>query len=120
MWPVGRRCAKITHCPLTERDDATGQLGRCVDWALPPEHPDVLAAGTTFTATAIGVTQMIDIVEFQSPLGPLGTVADRLVFDHDLPHLLRQRNIWLPGQARVTIPHARKPVVMGHYRVRVL
>ena len=48
-----------------------------------------------FAALADGETQMIDLVEFQSPLGPLGFVADRLALDHYLPHLLRQRNAWL-------------------------
>jgi len=38
---------------------------------------------------------MIDVVEFRSPLGPLGTIADRLVLGHYMPHLLRQRNTWL-------------------------
>jgi ligand-binding SRPBCC domain-containing protein len=49
----------------------------------------------TFTAMAAGATQMTDVVEFRSPLGPLGSIADRLVLDHYLPHLLRQRNAWL-------------------------
>jgi ligand-binding SRPBCC domain-containing protein len=49
----------------------------------------------TFTALPDGQTQMTDVVEFQSPLGPLGHIADRLVLDHYMPHLLRQRNTWL-------------------------
>jgi ligand-binding SRPBCC domain-containing protein len=49
----------------------------------------------TFTALANGATQMTDVVEFRSPLGPLGSMADRLVLDHYMPHLLRQRNAWL-------------------------
>jgi ligand-binding SRPBCC domain-containing protein len=48
-----------------------------------------------FTALANGETQMMDIVRFRSPLGPLGYVADRLVLDHYLPRLLGQRNAWL-------------------------
>jgi ligand-binding SRPBCC domain-containing protein len=48
-----------------------------------------------FATLANGETQMIDLVDFQSPLGPLGFVADRLVLDHYMPHLLRQRNAWL-------------------------
>jgi hypothetical protein len=35
---------------------------------------------------------MIDVVQFQSPLGPL---ADRLLLYRYMPHLLRQRNTWL-------------------------
>jgi ligand-binding SRPBCC domain-containing protein len=49
----------------------------------------------TFTAMANGATRMTDVVEFGSPLGPLGMMADRLVLGHYLPHLLRQRNSWL-------------------------
>ena len=49
----------------------------------------------TFTALANGQTQMIDAVEFQSPFGLPGYVADRLVLRYYLPHLLRQRNTWL-------------------------
>ncbi len=49
----------------------------------------------TFTTLANGQTQMTDLVQFQSPLGPLGYIADRLVLGHYMPHLLRQRNKWL-------------------------
>jgi hypothetical protein len=35
----------------------------------------------TFTAMPDGRTQMTDVVEFQSPLGPAGWIADRLVLD---------------------------------------
>jgi ligand-binding SRPBCC domain-containing protein len=49
----------------------------------------------TFTAMPDGRTQMIDIVEFQSPLGPAGLIADRLVLNHYMPRLLRHRNSWL-------------------------
>jgi ligand-binding SRPBCC domain-containing protein len=49
----------------------------------------------TFTAMANGATRMTDVVEFGSPLGPLGMMADRLVLGHYLPYLLRQRNSWL-------------------------
>jgi ligand-binding SRPBCC domain-containing protein len=48
-----------------------------------------------FTTLADGETQMTDTVHYRSPLGPLGSVADRLVLDHYLPHLLRERNVWL-------------------------
>jgi ligand-binding SRPBCC domain-containing protein len=49
----------------------------------------------TFAATAEGETVMTDVVEFQSPLDPLGSLADRLVLDRYMPYLLRQRNTWL-------------------------
>jgi ligand-binding SRPBCC domain-containing protein len=49
----------------------------------------------TFTATASGETVMGDVVQFKSPLGPLGSLADRLILDRYMPHLLRQRNAWL-------------------------
>jgi hypothetical protein len=38
---------------------------------------------------------MVDVVEFRSPLGLAGAVADRLVLGHYMPRLLRQRNAWL-------------------------
>jgi hypothetical protein len=38
---------------------------------------------------------MTDVVEFQSPLGPLGSLADRLILDRYMPYLLRERNTWL-------------------------
>jgi hypothetical protein len=46
----------------------------------------------TFKTAANGETVMTEVVEFQSPLGFL---ADRLVLDRYMPHLLRQRNAWL-------------------------
>jgi ligand-binding SRPBCC domain-containing protein len=49
----------------------------------------------TFVAMADGRTQMIDIVEFRAPLGPLGSLAGHLVLDNYMLHLLRQRNTWL-------------------------
>jgi ligand-binding SRPBCC domain-containing protein len=49
----------------------------------------------TFTALANGQTQMIDVVQFQSPFGLLGNMADRLVLSDYMQHLLRQRNTWL-------------------------
>jgi ligand-binding SRPBCC domain-containing protein len=48
-----------------------------------------------FTALADGQTQMTDVVEFESPFGLLGSIADRLVLDYYMPHLLEQRNQWL-------------------------
>jgi hypothetical protein len=38
---------------------------------------------------------MIDIVEFRAALGPLGSLADHLILDNYMLHLLRQRNTWL-------------------------
>jgi ligand-binding SRPBCC domain-containing protein len=49
----------------------------------------------TFKTAAHGETVMTDVVLFQSPLGPLGSLADRLVLDRYMPHLLRQRDAWL-------------------------
>lgn len=49
----------------------------------------------TFTAAANGATVMADVVRFESPLGPLGSLADRLVLDRYMPRLLRQRNAFL-------------------------
>jgi ligand-binding SRPBCC domain-containing protein len=48
----------------------------------------------TFMAAA-GGTRMTDAVEFQSPLGPAGMLADYLVLDRYLRELLIKRNAWL-------------------------
>jgi ligand-binding SRPBCC domain-containing protein len=48
-----------------------------------------------FIEQGAGDTLMIDNVEFCSPLGPLGAVADRVVLDRYMRHLLSQRNEWL-------------------------
>lgn len=49
----------------------------------------------TFAASSSGTTSMIDAVEFRSPLGPIGALADGLVLRRYLLDLLRQRNDWL-------------------------
>jgi ligand-binding SRPBCC domain-containing protein len=48
-----------------------------------------------FTVLPDGAVQMTDVAEFRSLFGLLGAVADRLVLDHYMPYLLRQRNAWL-------------------------
>jgi hypothetical protein len=65
-------------------------------WLEP--YPDILLDGLADAAAgpeARYETQMTDVVEFQSPLGPAGWIADRLVLDHYMPRLLRHRNTWL-------------------------
>jgi ligand-binding SRPBCC domain-containing protein len=42
-----------------------------------------------------GTTTMTDIVEFNSPLGPLGKLIDTLVLTRYMTRLLAQRNRWL-------------------------
>jgi ligand-binding SRPBCC domain-containing protein len=37
-------------------------------------------------------TEMLDGITFQSPLGPLGWAAERVLPGWYLPHLIRQRN----------------------------
>jgi ligand-binding SRPBCC domain-containing protein len=44
---------------------------------------------------ADGTTTMTDIVEFNSPLGPLGRLVDALILTRYLTRLLTQRNRWL-------------------------
>ncbi len=38
---------------------------------------------------------MIDTVQFRSPLGPIGALADGLILRRYMLDLLRQRNDWL-------------------------
>jgi ligand-binding SRPBCC domain-containing protein len=49
----------------------------------------------TFTMLEPARTLMVDDIEFCSPLGPLGQIADRLVLRSYMPRLIRQRNAWL-------------------------
>jgi hypothetical protein len=52
----------------------------------------------TFTAMPGGRTQMIDVVEFQSPLGSAGSMADGLVPRH-----------YMPGCCTSAIPGSKRP-----------
>lgn len=40
-------------------------------------------------------TRMIDVVEFESPVGPVGRLVNRLVLTGYMTRLLEQRNAWL-------------------------
>jgi ligand-binding SRPBCC domain-containing protein len=42
-----------------------------------------------------GMTVMTDIVEFESPLGPVGMLANRVMLTRYMTRLLEQRNHWL-------------------------
>ncbi|MCW2932699.1 MAG: cyclase [Actinomycetia bacterium] len=72
------------------------------EYAYPSRFVDEQQAGPfrqwwhehTFAA-ADGRTCMVDVVEFRSPLGLAGAMADRLVLGRYMPRLLRQRNAWL-------------------------
>ena len=48
-----------------------------------------------FEPIASGGTQMIDVVEFRSPGGPVGRLVDRAVLSRYMAKLIRQRNAWL-------------------------
>lgn len=45
-----------------------------------------------------GGTVMSDVVEFSSPLGPLGRAVDRVVLTSYMTRLLERRNQWLVDQ----------------------
>jgi ligand-binding SRPBCC domain-containing protein len=49
----------------------------------------------TFTVMSPNQTLMADRVEFRSPFGPIGLLADVSVLDRYMTGLLRQRNDWL-------------------------
>jgi ligand-binding SRPBCC domain-containing protein len=49
----------------------------------------------TFGPLPDGMTLMVDVVEFRSPLGWLAALVDRVVLARYMTHLLRQRNVWL-------------------------
>jgi ligand-binding SRPBCC domain-containing protein len=48
-----------------------------------------------FAPAVEGGTTMTDVVEFRSPLGPLGAMVDRLVLAAYIRRLIEQRNDWL-------------------------
>jgi hypothetical protein len=68
------------------------KLGDSVTWRA--RHFGITFRMTS-AITEYGRTRMTDVVEFQSPLGLLGYLADGLVLGRYMPHLLRQRNNWL-------------------------
>jgi ligand-binding SRPBCC domain-containing protein len=82
---VFRMMSAITEYQAAERFVDEQQRGPFRRWWH--EH--------TFTTLANDQTQMIDVVQFQSPFGLMGNIADRLVLSSYLQHLLRQRNTWL-------------------------
>ncbi|MBM9459583.1 SRPBCC family protein [Nocardioides sp. zg-536] len=47
---------------------------------------------------APGGTEVVDLVEFSSPLGPLGRAVDVLVLTRYIARLLEQRNRWLVAE----------------------
>ena len=46
-----------------------------------------------------GVTTMTDLVDYRSPAGPIGTLADRVVLERYMTNLLDRRNSFLKAQA---------------------
>jgi len=43
-------------------------------------------------------TLMTDVVDFESPVGPVGRVVNRLVLTRYMTHLLAERNAWLKAE----------------------
>ncbi|MFF4601881.1 SRPBCC family protein [Streptomyces sp. NPDC001339] len=48
-----------------------------------------------FEPDGAGGTIMRDVVDFASPLGPVGRLVDRLLLSRYMPHLIRVRNAYL-------------------------
>ncbi|MCX4549886.1 SRPBCC family protein [Streptomyces sp. NBC_01387] len=48
-----------------------------------------------FEPDGAGGTVMRDVIEFASPLGPVGYIADRILLSRYMPHLIRGRNAYL-------------------------
>lgn len=61
----------------------------------------------TFDLTE-GGTKIADEIDFASPLGPLGWIADRLFVGRHLARFLRHRNAWLKGRLEQTDPFGKK------------
>lgn len=50
-----------------------------------------------FEPDGAGGTVMRDVIDFASPLGPLGRAVDRILLSRYMPHLIRSRNAYLAG-----------------------
>lgn len=48
-----------------------------------------------FKPGASGGTEMIDVIEFRSPGGPIGSLVDRAFLARYMAKLIAQRNVWL-------------------------
>ena len=48
-----------------------------------------------FQPDGAGGTIMRDVIDFASPLGPIGGIVDRLLLSRYMPHLIRIRNAYL-------------------------
>ena len=48
-----------------------------------------------FEPDGAGGTIMRDVIDFASPLGPIGGIVDRLLLSRYMPHLIRIRNAYL-------------------------
>jgi ligand-binding SRPBCC domain-containing protein len=55
-----------------------------------------------FRQLTAGQTLMVDLVQFHSPLGPIGHVVDHLLLNRYMARLLRRRNTWLKATLEVT------------------
>jgi ligand-binding SRPBCC domain-containing protein len=51
------------------------------------------------TGATAGTTQLVDVVEFQAPLGPLGRLAEILVLGWYVRRLIESRNAYLKQRA---------------------
>ena len=61
-----------------------------------------------FHGATSGITQMVDEVEFQAPLGLLGRLAEILVLGWYMRHLIESRHAYLKQQAEI-LGHAAPP-----------
>jgi len=57
-----------------------------------------------FRGAEDGGTEMVDIFDYSSPLGPLGSVADYLFLRRYMTRLLRERNAYLKREAESAAP----------------
>ena len=51
-----------------------------------------------FTDLGPATTSMVDVVDFASPLGPIGRAVDALVLTRYMRKLMIQRNVWLKSE----------------------
>ena len=91
---------------------------RITDWDPPRRFRDVMVRGRfrrfehdhVFEDAGGGVTVMRDVLTFESPLGPLGWLVDRLVLERYLKRLLTTRNEVVRNHAEARAAAAERGV----------
>jgi ligand-binding SRPBCC domain-containing protein len=99
---------KATHFGVRQR-----LTSRITEFDPPRRFVDEMVRGAfrrfrhehQFLAVEVG-TEMVDMFDYTSPLGPLGRLADVLFLRHYMTQLLRERNAFLKHEAESAAPRS--------------